>query len=423
MTARPTLTVLAVLTVVGTTSGFERDDWQTAPSNLSTFSDSALDELSAGRFWHAARALRAEGAADGSPADVLMLARAEAGWENWPAVLALLDGDGALARADGGRGLYLLGRALEHSERWAEAAAQYGAYIEQAEGDPVERVAALARRARSAWANGDSELTMTALSELGGAPAVRSWAAAEFTLAATAAGDADAGRSLLVHVVEPSASDLLWRAGADALLNSGDSAAAVSALRELREEVGEGRRAATSVDLGRLLIAVGDTAAGRSLLLESVGNATGSARSRAAAALVELGGHDFERTLEFARILDGAGDGARALKAYDRAVSLAQQEGVEFPESSRLERARLMATVEQRRDDALAEFRTIRETTQSERIREESGYLGEDARTTGYDHAGEHASPMAVGRVSPKWCGGRGGVGARFERRGAWRPR
>jgi soluble lytic murein transglycosylase len=39
-----------------------------------------------------------------------------------------------------------------------------------------------------------------------------------------------------------------------------------------------------------------------------------------------------------------------------------------FPESSRLERARLMSTVQNRQEEALAEFREIRETTDDERV-------------------------------------------------------
>ncbi|MCA1790165.1 MAG: hypothetical protein LC667_09990, partial [Thioalkalivibrio sp.] len=54
-------------------------------------SDSALDELSVGRFWHGTLLLRAEGMARSAPENVLLLAAAEAGWQNWPAVRELLE--------------------------------------------------------------------------------------------------------------------------------------------------------------------------------------------------------------------------------------------------------------------------------------------------------------------------------------------
>ena len=86
MTLRISLASLCVLLLAGAVFRAEPEPW----TSERTVSDSALDELSAGRFWHAARVLRAEGAAEGTPADVLTLAQAEAGWENWPAVLDLL---------------------------------------------------------------------------------------------------------------------------------------------------------------------------------------------------------------------------------------------------------------------------------------------------------------------------------------------
>ncbi len=86
MTIRLSLTVLAVAAVSVASSPVRvvRD----VPTP--TASDSAIAEFESGRFWHAARMLRAEGSASGEPADVWLLARAEAGWNNWPAVEHLL---------------------------------------------------------------------------------------------------------------------------------------------------------------------------------------------------------------------------------------------------------------------------------------------------------------------------------------------
>jgi soluble lytic murein transglycosylase len=81
-----------------------------------------------------------------------------------------------------------------------------------------------------------------------------------------------------------------------------------------------------------------------------------------------FGGFGVDVLVEVARALDRGGDGARALRAYDRAVSLAASQDGEVSESARLERARLMGTVRTRQEEALEEFRAIRESTEDPRI-------------------------------------------------------
>ena len=79
-----TATLVVALAAASTDSRFVGTGTQMSPS------DSAMAEFEAGRFWHAARMMRDEGAATGEAADVWLLARAEAGWNNWPAVERLL---------------------------------------------------------------------------------------------------------------------------------------------------------------------------------------------------------------------------------------------------------------------------------------------------------------------------------------------
>jgi soluble lytic murein transglycosylase len=331
-------------------------------------SDTALDELAAGRFWHAARMLWAEGAAERGPAERLVLARAEAGWENWPSVLELLERETWLPELDDAEGLYLFARSLEHAERWSSAAAAYDAYGALAGEGSAHGTVARARLARSAWRAGERDAALATLTTLSGAPYARSWVAAELTLDAAADGDVEGVRALRLHALEPAAASLLWRAEADALLEAEDAEGAEAVFRTLREEQTGERRAEATVELGLLRVEAGDTAGGRALLDEGFAEADGSARTRAAERLADLGGYDFERTLELARVLDRSGDGARALRGYDRARSLAAAGGIALPEWTRLERARLMATVRDRQDEALEEFRTIRESTQDEAI-------------------------------------------------------
>ena len=333
-----------------------------------SLSDSAIAELEAGRFWHAARILRSEEAQKGTSTEVLLLARAEAGWENWQAVIELLNEADWLGTEDGGAGLYLLGRALEHEEQWAEAARLYGLFATLAEGRSLQRTSALARRVQTLWLAGDSTEVLRALGALNGSSVMRSWAAVELALVSSEAGEVAWVQLLLPQIADRLAADVVWRAEADAYLNTADSAAAAIEFRSLLGSSDGARRGSVAVELGLLSLSAGDTASAISLLDRGFEESNSFARSRAAAALLDLGDTDLDRTSELTRVLDRAGDGRRALRGYDRIMALADGSGAAVSESVRLERARLMATVVARQDEALAEFRTLRETTTDSQI-------------------------------------------------------
>ena len=328
-----------------------------------SLSDSAIAEFEAGRFWHAARMLRAEQAQEGTSREVLLLARAEAGWENWQAVIQLLNEADWLETEDEGAGLYLLGRALEHEEEWAEAARLYGLFASRTGTQSLERTAALARRVHTLWLYGDSAEALRTLESLGGSSIVRSWAAVELALASSERGEVVWVQSLLPHIADHLAANVIWRTEADAYLNAADSSAAELELRSLLGSTDGARQGSVAVELGLLSLAAGDTASAINLLDQGFEESNSSARSRAAAALLDLGDTNLERTSELTRVLDRAGDGRRALRGYDRIIALANGSGAVVSESVRLERARLMATVAARQDEALAEFRVLREVT------------------------------------------------------------
>ena len=108
---------------------------------------------------------------------------------------------------------------------------------------------------------------------------------------------------------------------------------------------GEGsRRAEAGTEAGRLALARRDSAEARPLL--EAGLAAGSLRSRGRAAegLLSFTDTDLTLTLAMADVLDRLGDGARALRAYDRAVRTTRAEGGNLSEAARLARARLMST-------------------------------------------------------------------------------
>ena len=365
MNTRFRLTLIAMLALGGTTAAVEP---ARQSSSETAVSDSARAELAADRYWHAARVLRAEGAADGAPAEVLLLATAEAGWENWPAVLELLE-DAVWLDANGADSAsYLLGRALEHAERWSDAAAAYERYASGVGSGTLVSEAALARRARALWQAGEREVASVTLGWLLGSPALRSWVAAELLVSAAEEGDTAGVRALLIHTIEPGARSTVWRTQADARLAAGDSAGAAKSFRELLATSEGGRHAEAALELGRLLLSAGDSAGARPLLLEGFRAGAETVRAQAAASLIDIGGFEQSVTIELARAVDRAGDGARALRAYDRAATLAQTDGPVLPESARLDRARLMATVVPRQEQAIEEFRALRDSTTDDRI-------------------------------------------------------
>ena len=332
--------------------------------------DSALAEFEAGRFWHAARMLREEGAAAGTPEDVLLLARAEAGWKNWSAVAELLDGAGWLSEESEGIGLYILGRAWEAQGQWAEAAESYGRYVDLGSLGTTRHHASIVRRTRSLWKSGEREASFISLRQLEPHLGAQSWTALEIALGEARDGNASSVEDLLDMIEQPLAQLFSWRLLPDALFEAGDLIGATEAFRQAYQQLNGDRRATAAIELAELLLAGGDTATARGLLLEGLEEAPGTFRDRAAAELFDLGDTDRELTLELARILDRAGDGRRALTGYDRVVALSANtiDGVSVPLPMRVERARLMGTVQTRQEEAIQEFRAIRDVTTDDRI-------------------------------------------------------
>ena len=328
--------------------------------------DSARDELRVGRAWHAARILRAQGAASSpDPALVLLLARADAGWKSWGTVADLLAGKGWLAAREGGEGLLLLGRAQEARERWQAAQDAYQGFVAGPGSAGVHRPAILvARLARVALHAGNWTDALEALDLIPpGAEPLRSWRALELAGPAQEAGDTALVRALLSRVKDSGALDAAWRVLPLARLAAGDSVGAEAAYLEVSRASTGSRRGEAVTEAGRLALARKDSAAARPLL--EAGLAVGSLRSRgrAAEALLSFTDTDLTLTLAMADVLDRLGDGAGGLRAYDRVGRTAKARDEELSEAARLARARLMSTAPDRQAEALEEFRDIRATT------------------------------------------------------------
>ena len=201
-------------------------------SPLLSPADSALVEFEAGRFWHAARMLREEGAATGKPEDILLLARAEAGWENWSAVAELLDGAEWLPGESGAIGLYLLGRAWEARGQWAQAAESYGRYVDLSSSETMRHHASIVRWTRSLWKSGEREASFIALHQLAPHLGAQSWTALELALGEARDGNVSSVEDLLRIIEHPSARLSSWRLLPDALFEAGDLIGATEAFRE-----------------------------------------------------------------------------------------------------------------------------------------------------------------------------------------------
>jgi soluble lytic murein transglycosylase len=344
---------------------------EVGPPDLRAAVDSARAELEVGRAWHATRILRGARAHEGSPETVLLLARAESGWKNHDAVRTLLEGAGWLDEIGGGAGWALLAEARAAGERWGEAATAWASYLASPMGAADGRRASLQiRRARALARGGMLDGALEILGTLGPEAAdLRSWLALELAEEEAETGDTAAVRALAARITERGARARGWRIVADARLAAADTTGAVTALREaLAGPVSGARRAAAEVELGLLVLARGDTAGAVALLRDARDDAPRASAGRAARALLEATDPDRSTSLELAALMDRAGDGAGALRAYERAWRLAEDGRRELTGWQRLSRARLLSTVPSRRDEALAEFRALHEEVDDPRL-------------------------------------------------------
>jgi soluble lytic murein transglycosylase len=360
---KSTATLLAVCLAVPVLPLMETG--QAAAQSTAPVPDSVSSDLASGRSWHTVRRMRAAGAQDGLPEAVLLLARAEAGWENWDEVLDLLDDAAWLDEVGSGEGWYLLGRAYETQGRWVEADSAYASVPES--GTVGLRAEVLrVRHARVKAGGGDHVGALALLDGFGPEHAtLESWISLELAQVAAMAGDTAWVAPYTVRVADIGARAATWRLEADARLAARDTALALVAFQGLVDVTSGSRMGVAASEAGVLSQAVGDTVAARSFLLVAIDSAPPASAGRAAAALLVAGEDDLDLVQRLGGILDRAGDGGSALRAYDRAAG---EDPSRLPDRVRLARARLMATVRGRQAAALDEFRTIRETTEDEGV-------------------------------------------------------
>lgn len=324
--------------------------------------DSARLEFAVGRNWHAARLLRplfAEERLD--PSSRLLLARAEAGYRNWEGVVQVLEGAAWLSGVEGGGGWLLLGRSLEALGRPAEAA---GAYVRALELPAAGRGAARepwwTRLARVRWQAGDTEGALAALDSVAELRELGAHQAAAFLEQAVAAGDT----STVARLVPRLANGPLASRGRTALARSrriaGDTVGAGEAYRPLLDALDGGGAAEAWLAVADGLRLGGDEEGALAAYREALVSAPRTPAGGAAARRVfEAGDLTPGLALAAARALDRAGDGTRALAAYDAYVAGTRETGGTPDPSARVERARLMTSVASRQEAGIEEWREL----------------------------------------------------------------
>lgn len=324
--------------------------------------DSARLEFAVGRNWHAARLLQPlhrDGALD--PVERLLLARAEAGYRNWQGARRVLQDQGWLSQIDGGAGWLLLGQSLEALDEPAGAAEAYATALRHpAAGQGEARAPWWARLARTRWASGDRAGALLALDSAGALPELAAHQTADFLAEVVAAGDTAAVASLVPRLREGSFATTAALARPRARRAAGDTVGAGADYGALLDDLRGGLAAEAWLGVGDAARLRGEAGTSVGAYREAlVASPRSDAAERAARWVVDAGDLTAGLALSAARALDRAGDGGRALAAYDAYVELSRAAGTTPDPAARVERARLMTTVPTRQEAGVEEWREL----------------------------------------------------------------
>ena len=312
--------------------------------------DAADDEWEAGRPRQAALLLREvlRGRADTTPADLLRLARAEAGWGNQGVVVPLLEGRGWLDGVGEGEGWRLLAGALEAREDWSGAAAAWSRALSAS---PAEEIPVVAlRRTRALIREGAGPGALAALESLPPSTAageMREWVVLEMLRRSAASGDTATLRQGLSFLEGGEVRERAALLPGEAWLSAADTLGAIQRFSALADRGGELPDRVVSDALsreGELRLALGDTARGVVVLRRALAQApSGSGPFQAARLLLDLDLLTSEEGPRAAGALETGGDTRRALGAWE-AVLARGTAGVAPAEQARrrLRRARLL---------------------------------------------------------------------------------
>lgn len=285
--------------------------------------------LASDRPWRAAQVMRryASTVPQMPPEHRVLAARAEAGWEAWPAVLRLLRDVPALDTYENGIGLYLLARALDDTGDAAGAVTAYRAFL--ALSPPAgeleaERRAARLRLGLALVRSGDGAAARRELqvaSDVAGGAAV--WIDMLEADALAERGDTAGVRLAVAGRDDGIAGLRARRARILAARRAGDLATARALANQARSWARtDMTRAEFMLSAARTALDMGDAAAGRDALRATIALGAGGAYARMAAALLQ----EQERLtpdehLSVARVLRAQGLHADAVDGYRRWIA------------------------------------------------------------------------------------------------------
>jgi soluble lytic murein transglycosylase len=295
--------------------------------------------------------------------DLFLLARADAGWQNWDDVLAGLERADWLDRIGGGEGRLLLARALEAAERWDEAAQQYELF--RSTGAIASETPWAASREAQVTARAGLWVPMLGALEVTGrhSPELAKWTVLQLARNSLEQGDGEQTLRILPLIRGDSViTALAWNLEASAWLVAGDTARALERYAELVSgDLSPPQRGEALEAIGALAEVAGDRVAARAAYEASLDAYSGGASGpRAAWGVVRTGAVDAELALRSARVLEGARENHQALQAYERHLAELPA-GVEPEPAVQLARARLLSAVG-RHEAAVVEFRKLVET-------------------------------------------------------------
>ena len=298
-----------------------------------------------------------------TPSEVLLLARADAGWNNWGGVLEELEGADWLDGIGAGEGRLLLARAFEAAERWDDAARHYERFRATG-GSANETPWAASREAQVAARAGLWVQMLSALEATGRrSPELSKWTVLRLARNSLESGDAEQALRILPMISGDSAIvDLAWDLEARAWLMAGDTARALDLYADLvRADLEAVHRGEAMEAIGTLAAVRGDLGAARTAYEASLdAYPRGASGARAAWGVLRTGTVDAEQALRSARILDRVRENHRALQAYERHLA-ALPEAVQPDPAVQLDRARLLSAVGTH-EAAVVEFRKLVET-------------------------------------------------------------
>ena len=202
--------------------------------------DSVRRHIEDDRHWRASLALRAHLAplASASLASRLLLAETEAGWRNWTGAIAALSAGGVDTAQAPPRVWYLLGISRQAVGNEEGAARDLRRFLDAAETESRESLAARARLAVLIAGGASPEEAVRVLEELRPrSPVVAGWAALATAEILSARGLAEAVPEALALIADPEVRRRGWSLEADAWAEAGDTSSALEALA--RAEAGE----------------------------------------------------------------------------------------------------------------------------------------------------------------------------------------